>query len=110
VGRALRGHLQELRLPTVRQCYEETAGRAERLAGRLLRILRPAAEESEAPVDEALRELLERKAEAGGTAESIRKVLRRLERIAPVTEVAVEVAAVELASFDELGAETAVRP
>jgi hypothetical protein len=24
------GHLKELRLPTVRQCYEETARRAER--------------------------------------------------------------------------------
>ena len=27
---ALLGHLKELRLPTVRQCYEETARRAER--------------------------------------------------------------------------------
>ena len=30
VGPALMGHLKELRLPTVRQCYEETARRAEK--------------------------------------------------------------------------------
>ena len=39
--------------------------------------------------------------------ESIREVLQRLDTIAPVTMV--EVAAVDLASFDELCAETAVR-
>jgi hypothetical protein len=54
-----------------------------------------------------LRELLERKAEAAITMESIGRVLRRLDTLAPVTEV--EVAAVNLASFDELCAETAVR-
>ena len=58
-------------------------------------------------MDEALRELLERKAEAAITVESIREVLQRLDTIAPVTMV--EVAAVDLASFDELCAETAVR-
>jgi hypothetical protein len=50
---------------------------------------------------------LERKAEAAITLERIREVLRRLDTIAPVTEV--EVAAVDLTSFDELCAETAVR-
>ena len=73
-----------------------------------LKILKLAAEEGEAPVEQALRELLERKAEAAITAESIREVLRRLDTIAPVREV--EVAPVDLASFDELCAETAVRP
>jgi len=72
-----------------------------------LKILKLAAEEGETPVDEALRELLERKAEAAITVESIGEVLRRLDTIAPVTEV--EVSAVNLASFDELCAETAVR-
>lgn len=72
-----------------------------------LKILKLAAEEGETPVDEALRELLERKAETAITVETIREVLRRLDTIAPVTEV--EVAAVNLASFDELCAETAVR-
>jgi hypothetical protein len=72
-----------------------------------LKILQLAAEEGETPVDEALRELLERKAEAAITLDRIREVLRRLDTIAPVTEV--EVAAVDLASFDELCAETAMR-
>jgi hypothetical protein len=72
-----------------------------------LKILKLAAEEGETPVDEALRELLERKAEAAITVESIGEVLRRLDTIPPVTVV--EVAAVNLASFDELCAETAVR-
>jgi hypothetical protein len=72
-----------------------------------LKILKLAAEEGETPVDEALRELLERKAETAITLESVAEVLRRLDTLAPVTEV--EVAAVNLASFDELCAETAVR-
>lgn len=72
-----------------------------------LKILKLAAEEGETPVDEALRELLERKAEATVTVESIGEVLRRLDTITPVTVV--EVAAVNLASFDELCAETAVQ-
>lgn len=70
-----------------------------------LKILKLAADEGETLVDEALRELLERKAEAGIGVDSIVEVLRRLDTIAPVT--AVEVAAVNLASFDELCAETA---
>jgi hypothetical protein len=72
-----------------------------------LKVLQLAADEGETPVDEALRELLERKAEAAITLERIREVLRRLDTLAPVTEV--EVAAVDLTSFDELCAETAVR-
>ena len=50
---------------------------------------------------------LERKGEAAITVESIGGVLRRLDTIRPVTVV--EVAAVNLASFDELCAEMAVR-
>jgi hypothetical protein len=72
-----------------------------------LKILKLAAEEGETPVDESLRELLEGKAEVAVTLESIREVLRRLDTITPVTVV--EVAAVNLASFDELCAETAVQ-
>jgi hypothetical protein len=71
-----------------------------------LKILKLAAEEGETPVDEALRELLERKAEAVITVDSISEMLRRLDTITPVTMV--EVAAVDLTSFDELFAETAV--
>lgn len=72
-----------------------------------LKILKLAADEGETPVDEALRELMERRAETTITVDAIGEVLRRLDTIAPVTEV--EVAAVNLASFDELCAETAVR-
>jgi len=72
-----------------------------------LKIVKLAAEEGETAVDEALRELLERKGEAAITVESIGEVRRRLDTISPVTVV--EVAAVNLASFDELCAETAVR-
>ena len=83
---------------------ESKPGRA---AKEYLKILKLAAEEGETAVDEALRELLERKGEAAITVESIRAVLRRLDTIRPVTVV--EVAAVNLASFDELCAEMAVR-
>lgn len=72
-----------------------------------MKILKLAAEEGETPVDEALRELLERKAEVAISVDSVGEVLRRLDTITPVTEV--EVAAVNLASFDELCAETAAR-
>jgi hypothetical protein len=72
-----------------------------------LKILKLAADEGEMPVDEGLRELLERKAEDAITVESIQEVLRRLDTIRPVTMV--EVAAVDLASFDALCAATAVR-
>ena len=49
---------------------------------------------------------LERKGEAAITVESIGGVLRRLDTIRPVTMV--EVAAVDLASFDALCTEMAV--
>jgi len=83
---------------------ESTPGRAVK---EYLKILKLAAEEGETAVDEALRELLERKGEAAITVESIGEVLRRLDTIRPVTVV--EVSAVNLASFDELCAEMAVR-
>ena len=72
-----------------------------------LKILKLAAEAGEVQVDEALRELLERKAEAVITVESIGEVLAQLDTIAPVTMV--EVTLVDLASFDQLCTETAVR-
>jgi hypothetical protein len=58
-------------------------------------------------VDEALRELLEGKTEAAITVGSVSELLLRLDTITPVTVV--EVAAVDLASFDQLCAETAVQ-
>jgi hypothetical protein len=83
---------------------ESTPGRAVK---EYLKILKLAAEEGETAVDEALRELLERKGEAAITVESLGEVLRRLDTIRPVTVV--EVARVDLASFDELCAGMAVR-
>ncbi len=65
-----------------------------------LKILKLAAEEGEVQVDEALRELLEGEAEAVITEESIRALLARLDTIPPVTMV--EVASVDLTSFDQL--------
>jgi hypothetical protein len=65
-----------------------------------LKILKLAAEEGEVQVDTALRELLEGKAEAAITVESIGEVLGKLDTILPVTMV--EVAPVDLASFDQL--------
>jgi transposase len=73
-----------------------------------LKILKLAAEEGETAVDEALRELLQGRAEAAISVESIGEVLRRLDTIPAVTMV--EVAPVDLASFAELFAETEVRP
>lgn len=73
---------------------------ASRAVKEYLKILELAAEEGEVSVDEALRELLERKGESAVTAGSIREMLRRLETIRPVTMV--EVAAVDLAIFDQL--------
>ena len=72
-----------------------------------LKILKLAAETGEVQVDQALRELLEERAEAVITVESIGEVLAQLDTIAPVTMV--EVAPVDLASFDQLCAEMAVR-
>ena len=83
---------------------ETTPGRAVK---EYLKILKLAAEEGEEAVGEALRELLEGKAETAITAETVRELLRRLDTIPPVTVV--EVAAPDLASFDALFAEMAVR-
>jgi hypothetical protein len=71
-----------------------------------VKILKLAAEAGEVQVDEALRELLE-KAEAVITVESIGEMLAKLETIPAVTMV--EVAAVDLASFDQLCTEMGVR-
>jgi hypothetical protein len=65
-----------------------------------LKILKLAAEEGEVQVDEALRELLEGEKEAVIAVESIRELLAKLDTIPPVTMV--EVAPVDLASFDQL--------
>ena len=78
-----------------------------RSSGEYLKILKLAAEAGEVAVDEALRELLERKAEVTITVESIGEVLAKLDTIAPVTMV--EVAPVDLASFDQLCTEMGVR-
>ena len=72
-----------------------------------VKILKLAAEAGEVQVDEALRELLERKAETVITVESIGKVLAELDMIPSVTWV--EVAPVDLASFDQLCTEMGVR-
>ena len=72
-----------------------------------LKILKLAADEGEAAVDEALRELLEGKTETAVHAESVRELLGRLDTITPVTVV--EVAAPDLAVFDALCMEMAVR-
>jgi hypothetical protein len=58
-------------------------------------------------VDEALRELLAGAEDVAITVESIGEVLAQLETIAPVTMV--EVTLVDLASFDQLCTEMAVR-
>ena len=73
-----------------------------------LKILKLAAERGEVQVDEALRALLEGKAEAAITAESIAALLAKLDTIAPVTMVAV--APVDLSSLDQLCPEMGVRP
>ena len=63
-----------------------------------VKILKLAAEAGEVQVDAALRELLE--AEALITVESVGEVLAKLDTLPPVTMV--EVAPVDLASFDQL--------
>jgi hypothetical protein len=78
-----------------------------RSAKEYLKILKLAAEEGEVQVDEALRELLGGKGEAAITAESIGELLAKLDTIAPVTMV--EVAPVDLASFDQLCTQMGVR-
>jgi hypothetical protein len=83
---------------------ESTPGRASK---EYLKILRLAAEMGEVPVDQALRELLAREAEVVITVESIGALLAQLDTIQPVTMV--EVALVDLASFDQLCPEMLVR-
>jgi hypothetical protein len=78
-----------------------------RVVKEYLRILKMAADEGETVVEEALRELLERKTDLAVSAESIAELLQRLDTITPVTVV--EVAPVDLASFDQLCTEMAVR-
>jgi len=72
-----------------------------------LKILKLAAEAGEVQVDQALRELLATEAEAVITVDSIGVLLTQLDMIAPVTMV--EVAAVDLASFDQLCTEMGIR-
>jgi hypothetical protein len=83
---------------------ESTPGRASK---EYLRILKLAAEIGEVQVDEALRELQAGEAEVAITVDAINEVQARLDTIAPVTMV--EVALVDLASFDQLCKEMAVR-
>jgi hypothetical protein len=65
-----------------------------------LKVLKLAADEGEAQVDAALRDLLGRQTEAAITVEAIGEMLGRLDSIAPATMV--EVAAVDLTGFDQL--------
>jgi hypothetical protein len=83
--------------------HETMPGRS---AKEYLKILKLAAEAGEVQVDEALRELLEGKAEAAITVESIGEVMAKLDTIPPVTMV--EVTPVNLASFDQLCTEMGV--
>jgi len=76
---------------------EKTPGRAVK---EYLKILKLAADEGEVPVDEVLRDLLERKPEEAITVEAVCELLARLDSIAPATMV--EVAAVDLTGFDQL--------
>ena len=83
---------------------EATPGRSSK---EYLKILKLAAEQGEVQVDEALRELLEGTTEVAITVELIGKLLARLDTLTPVTMV--EVAPVDLASFDQLCTQMAVR-
>jgi hypothetical protein len=83
---------------------ETTPGRSSK---EYVKILKLAAERGEVQVDEVLRALLEAEAEAAITAETISERLAKLDAIAPVTMV--EVAMVDLASFDQLFTETGAR-
>jgi hypothetical protein len=84
---------------------ETTPGRCSQ---EYVKILKLAAEAGEVQVDEALRELLAGKMEAAITMETIREVMAKLDDIAPVTMV--EVAPVDLASYDRLCTRTGVQP
>jgi hypothetical protein len=83
---------------------ETTPGRAVK---EYLKILKLAAEEGETTVDEALRELLEGRTESTITVEAIDELVQRPETITPVTVV--EVATVDLSTYDQLCTAMAVR-
>ncbi len=83
---------------------ESTPSRASK---EYLKILKLAAETGEAQVDLALRELLAGEEETVITVDAIGAMLAQLDTIAPVTMV--EVTLVDLASFDQLCTEMAVR-
>jgi len=79
----------------------------QRASKEYLRILKLAAETGEGQVDQALRELQAGEAEVAITVDAINEVLARLDTFAPVTMV--EVALVDLASFDQLCTAMAVQ-
>jgi len=84
---------------------ETTPGRCSQ---EYVKILKLAAVAGEVQVDEALRELLAGKMDAAITVETIREVMAKLDDIAPVTMV--EVAPVDLASYDRLCTRMGVQP
>jgi hypothetical protein len=73
-----------------------------------LKILELAAKQSEARVEDALRALLAKGEPEGIHSQAVEGLLREAERIPPVT--AVTIAAVDLASFDELLAQSEAVP
>jgi hypothetical protein len=81
--------------------------RPQRASKEYLKILHLAAETGEVQVDQALRELLAGEVEVAITVDAIGAMLAQLDTIAPVTMV--EVTLVDLASFDQLCTEMAVR-
>lgn len=86
--------------------FEET--RPQSASQEYLKILELAARQSEAGVEDALRVLLAEGDPERIRAEAVEAILEEAERIPPAT--AVTIAAVDLASFDELYRERAVRP
>jgi hypothetical protein len=80
--------------------------RPQRASKEYLKILELAARQSEARVEDALRALLAKGAPEGIHSQAVEALLREAERIPPVT--AVTIAAVDLASFDELLAQQEV--
>jgi hypothetical protein len=86
---------------------QSSAGYVNRSSKEYLKILKLAAEQGEVQVDEALRELLEGRLEIAITVEAIGELLAKLDTITPVTMV--EVAPVDLASFDQLCLDMQVR-
>jgi len=80
--------------------------RPQRASKEYLKILELAAKQSEARVEDALRALLAKGEPEGVHSQAVEALLREAERIPPVT--AVTIAAVDLASFDELLAQQEV--